>query len=209
METTAPQPGSNVSPAAVALPATSGGATVATSNPTVPAAVAGHGLNAPAVAPSTPTAAGGFGPRDPGGSPSKPTGTSSAAAWSTRKTWVYLGLVASALAVVNVVAMYRSAPHPATTAASMSAGATAEASAGSALTLPDMRVDLNRDPAAIIEVLPGIGPALAARIVADRDAHGPFHTLDDLRRVRGIGPKTVEGLRGQIMPLPGETNEEH
>ena len=43
--------------------------------------------------------------------------------------------------------------------------------------------------------LPGIGPVLAARIVSDREAHGPFDDLDALERVRGIGPATIDVLR--------------
>ncbi|MEX0718388.1 MAG: helix-hairpin-helix domain-containing protein [Planctomycetaceae bacterium] len=43
--------------------------------------------------------------------------------------------------------------------------------------------------------LPGIGETLADRIVADREANGPFESIDDVRRVKGIGPKTIEALR--------------
>jgi competence protein ComEA len=57
------------------------------------------------------------------------------------------------------------------------------------------RIDINTAPAAELELLPGIGPTLAARIVADRAEHGRFTTLDALERVRGIGPKTVDSLR--------------
>jgi competence protein ComEA len=49
-----------------------------------------------------------------------------------------------------------------------------------------------------LEALPGIGPVLAARIVAERGRGGPFATVDELRRVRGIGPKTLERIRAQI-----------
>lgn len=47
--------------------------------------------------------------------------------------------------------------------------------------------------------LDGIGEKLARRIVAERELHGPFHTIDDLRRVKGIGPKTVEKLRPYVV----------
>lgn len=57
-------------------------------------------------------------------------------------------------------------------------------------------VNLNRAGAAELESLPGIGPALAARIVADRDANGPFRSVDDLTRVSGVGPAVVSGLHG-------------
>jgi competence protein ComEA len=50
------------------------------------------------------------------------------------------------------------------------------------------RVDLDTAPPAEIERLPGIGPALANRIVADRNAKGAFGCLAALDMVRGIGP---------------------
>ncbi|MCB9619308.1 MAG: helix-hairpin-helix domain-containing protein [Sandaracinus sp.] len=52
-------------------------------------------------------------------------------------------------------------------------------------------LDLNRATAEELELLPRIGPALAARIVDAR----PFVSIDDLRRVRGIGARTLERLR--------------
>jgi competence protein ComEA len=52
----------------------------------------------------------------------------------------------------------------------------------------DNPVDLDTAPADEIEKLPGIGPALAKRIVSDRDTHGPFGCLAGLDRVKGIGP---------------------
>ena len=58
-------------------------------------------------------------------------------------------------------------------------------------------IDIDLASARTIERLPRIGPALAQRIVADRDAHGPFGSLDALTRVRGIGP----GITRAIAPL--------
>jgi competence protein ComEA len=55
-------------------------------------------------------------------------------------------------------------------------------------------LDLNRASAAELELLPAIGPALAARIVADRLKFGPFRAVDELTRVRGVGPRTVARL---------------
>ena len=60
-------------------------------------------------------------------------------------------------------------------------------------------VDLNAASAAQLELLPRIGPALAGRIVVDRRANGWFDSIDDLERVRGIGPKTVEKIRAFAM----------
>ena len=56
-------------------------------------------------------------------------------------------------------------------------------------------VNLNTATARELESLPGIGPALAERIVEDREANGPYATLDDLARVRGIGAATVDKIR--------------
>ncbi len=43
--------------------------------------------------------------------------------------------------------------------------------------------------------LEGIGEALGRRIVQDREQHGPFRSVDDVGRVRGIGAKTLEQIR--------------
>jgi len=52
-------------------------------------------------------------------------------------------------------------------------------------------VDLDTASAALIETLPRVGPALAQRIVANRDSLGPFRSIEGLKRVKGIGPATV------------------
>ena len=57
-------------------------------------------------------------------------------------------------------------------------------------------VNVNRAAAAELEALPGIGPVLAERIVADRGANGPFAGLGDLERVSGIGPALIARLEG-------------
>lgn len=49
-------------------------------------------------------------------------------------------------------------------------------------------VDVDVADAATLEALPGIGPALARRLVEDRGRHGPFGSLDGLARVKGVGP---------------------
>ncbi len=56
------------------------------------------------------------------------------------------------------------------------------------------RVDLNRADTATLCLLPGIGPRLAEAVVLDREAAGPFESAQDLARVRGIGPRTLERL---------------
>lgn len=66
-------------------------------------------------------------------------------------------------------------------------------------------LDPDRASAADWERLPGIGPALAARIVADRSARGPFGGPEGLSRVKGIGPKTVERLRPYFRSAPADS----
>ncbi len=58
-----------------------------------------------------------------------------------------------------------------------------------------IRIDVNSAPAIELTLLPGIGPSLADAIVASRQTDGPFAAVDDLQRVRGIGPAKVAGLR--------------
>lgn len=60
------------------------------------------------------------------------------------------------------------------------------------------RIDLNRATRVELIQLDGIGETLADRIIADREEHGPFANVDDLRRVKGIGPKTVEKVRRYV-----------
>jgi competence ComEA-like helix-hairpin-helix protein len=60
------------------------------------------------------------------------------------------------------------------------------------------RIPLNRASAAQLESLPGIGPALASRILEDRLQNGPYATLADLTRVAGVGPALVARLEGRV-----------
>lgn len=62
----------------------------------------------------------------------------------------------------------------------------------------DGRLDLNSAEAAALEALPGIGPALAQRIIDWRAANGRFTSVDDLLAVPGIGDKMLEALRDQV-----------
>ncbi len=60
------------------------------------------------------------------------------------------------------------------------------------------QIDLNLAGPGDFEQLPGIGPSLARRIVEDRQAIGPFRSVDELKRVPGIGPKIVDALRSRV-----------
>lgn len=61
-------------------------------------------------------------------------------------------------------------------------------------------VSLSTATAAQLEELPEIGPATAAKIVAYREEHGPFTSVDQLLEVPGVGEKTLEAFREQVAP---------
>jgi competence protein ComEA len=54
--------------------------------------------------------------------------------------------------------------------------------------------------------LPGVGKTLAQRIVSSRDQDGPFVDHSELRRIRGIGPKTLEKMKSYLRPIPPAGN---
>lgn len=56
-------------------------------------------------------------------------------------------------------------------------------------------INLNIATAQELELLPGIGQVMAGRIVAYREANGPFTSIDDVENVPGIGPKTLQSIR--------------
>ncbi len=63
-------------------------------------------------------------------------------------------------------------------------------------------VDINAADWPELMQLPGIGETLARRIVESRKTSGPFASHDALRRVRGVGPKTLEQIRPYLRPIP-------
>ncbi len=73
---------------------------------------------------------------------------------------------------------------------------TASASTG------DERLNINLADQAALERLPGIGPATAQKIIAYREQHGAFRTLEDLLQVPGIGPATLDRIRDLITVGP-------
>ena len=69
-------------------------------------------------------------------------------------------------------------------------------------TLPAWRIDLDQAGVDELAALPGVGPSLAAAIVADRQAKGPFKTLTELDRVRGVGPAILQQIKPFVLQSP-------
>lgn len=95
------------------------------------------------------------------------------------------------LAAVNLARPVEDGEQVVVPVAGAAAGPSAVPSDGGA-------VDLNSADQAALEALPGIGPALAERILAWREENGRFRSVDDLLAVPGIGEKLLEGLRDGV-----------
>ena len=60
------------------------------------------------------------------------------------------------------------------------------------------RIDLNRAETWLLDALPGIGPGRAQAIIDYRNQNGPFHRIEDLLNVEGIGESTLDRMRDFI-----------
>lgn len=73
---------------------------------------------------------------------------------------------------------------------------------------PAHRIDLNQASRAELLQLPGVGDGLAGRIETERHERGGFRSVDDLRRVRGVGPTLLERLRPWVCVRGEDAGEE-
>ena len=62
----------------------------------------------------------------------------------------------------------------------------------------DGRININSAEAGELTSLPGVGPAIAERIIAHRETHGPFRIIEDITDVSGIGPARFADIRDMI-----------
>jgi competence ComEA-like helix-hairpin-helix protein len=63
---------------------------------------------------------------------------------------------------------------------------------------PGDKININRASLEELQELPGIGPALAGRIVEYRERHGSFGSIEALKKVQGIGDKRLEQIRDRV-----------
>ena len=63
----------------------------------------------------------------------------------------------------------------------------------------DTRINLNSASVAELDTLPGVGPVMADRIIAWRESHQKFSSIDELQEVPGIGPKVFANLKELIV----------
>lgn len=102
-------------------------------------------------------------------------------------------LVLTVLFCASVALLWHAAPR------TVSSGYQVSASEAASDRSQVGKVNINTADAEELDTLPGIGPVLAARIVAWRTENGAFKTAEELLEVEGIGPSTLENLRESII----------
>jgi len=60
------------------------------------------------------------------------------------------------------------------------------------------KININSASAKELERLPRVGPVMAQRILSFRNEHGPFHSVEDLKQIKGIGEKTLARIRDRV-----------
>ena len=120
----------------------------------------------------------------------------------TKTEWLLLGLTAVFLCVLLALSWQDRIAGPGITVQTAAAASQDEV-------VPERPLlDPNTAPAEELAELPGIGEALAERIVAYRAENGPFETPEDLMEVSGIGQKKLEDIRDRVTVSGGTGDEE-
>lgn len=78
------------------------------------------------------------------------------------------------------------------------AGASSVSLGGSAAVTPDGKVNINTASSEELQTLSGVGPSTAQKIIAEREANGPFASPEDIQRVSGIGEKKYAAIADSI-----------
>jgi len=116
---------------------------------------------------------------------------------ATAEPWRAVGLLLCILSVAALGHGHRRAADPPPPTERRAAPSPEVSRAAGALR-DGRSIDVNAASPEALRLLPGIGPALAERIVAERRRGGPFRSLRDLQRVRGIGPRKAARLAGWL-----------
>lgn len=75
---------------------------------------------------------------------------------------------------------------------------TTSSTSSSSNVAPSGVININTGTLADLDTLPGIGPAIAQRIIDYREANGPFAAIEDIMNVSGIGPATFDKIKDRI-----------
>ncbi len=76
---------------------------------------------------------------------------------------------------------------------------------GEGLLVMGLPIDINSATAQDLSALPGIGPKISERIVENRERFGGFYSVEDLKRVKGVGDKKLEAIREYVVCRTEET----
>ena len=107
-------------------------------------------------------------------------------------------IAALAAAAVLLAAAHLRLPHSAQVWRTESSAAAARTGERMEIAMPQGDVAVNRATLQELDTLESVGPALAQRIVDERETNGDFHYPEDLISVKGIGEKTLEKMREQL-----------
>jgi comEA protein len=119
---------------------------------------------------------------------------------SEQKIFLFLALIFLAGAAIKLYRAYVAPPRDVRFDYSESDSVFAASSTASTAqsSIKQQPININTAGAEELDALPGVGPAMAQQIVDYRHTHGPFKSLQDLRNIKGMGPKKLEKLQPMV-----------